>query len=166
MAATFSGGKGAVRLGTCLWFDGQAEEAANFYTKVFGGTVDNVMRAPGDYPDGKKGSVLTAGFTILGHPFMALNGGPQFKFNEAISLMVHADQAEADRIWKALSAVPQAEQCGWLKDKFGVSWQVVPDGFMELMNDKDPKRAGRAFQAMMQMKRLDVAQLRKAADGK
>lgn len=151
----------------CLWFDGNAEEAARFYAKVFAGSVDKVVKAPSDYPSGKKGDVLLVEFTVMGQRFTGLNGGPYFKFNEAISLMVRCkDQAEQDHLWKALSAVPEAEQCGWVKDKFGVSWQVIPEGLDKLIADPDSKRAKRGFDAMMEMKKIDMPALQRAVDGK
>ena len=155
------------RITPCLWFDGNAEEAANFYVAVFPDSrVNAVHRAPSEYPAGKAGSVLMVELTLLGQPFTALNGGPQFRFNEAISFQIPVDtQAQADRFTAALSAVPEAEQCGWVKDRFGVSWQIVPRQLMRLMSDGDPGRAKRAFQAMMQMKRIDIAALESAAEG-
>jgi predicted 3-demethylubiquinone-9 3-methyltransferase (glyoxalase superfamily) len=149
----------------CLWFDGKAEEAANFYASLFPDShVDAVHRAPSDYPSG--GHVLMVEFTLMGRPFTGLNGGPQFRFNEAISFQIPVEtQAEVDRFTGALSAVPEAEQCGWVKDRFGVSWQIVPRQLIRLIGDGDPGRARRAFGAMMQMKRIDIAALERAADG-
>ena len=151
----------------CLWFDGNAEEAAEFYVSLFPDSrVDAVHRAPSDYPTGKAGDVLLVEFTLMGRPFAGLNGGPQFRFNEAVSFQIPVEtQAEADRFADALSAVPEAEQCGWIKDRFGVSWQIVPSQLIRLIDDADRIRARRAFDAMMQMKRLDVAALERAADG-
>ena len=151
----------------CLWFDGKAEEAAEFYASVFPDSrVDAVHRAPSDYTSGKAGDVLTVEFTLMGRPFTGLNGGPLFRFNEAISFQIPVDtQAEADRLADALSAVPEAEQCGWVKDRFGVSWQIVPRQLIRLISDADPARARRAFGAMMQMKRIDIAALERAANG-
>jgi predicted 3-demethylubiquinone-9 3-methyltransferase (glyoxalase superfamily) len=149
-----------------LWFDGTAEEAANFYTSLLPDShVDTIHRAPSDYPAGKAGDVLMVEFTLMGQPFSSLNGGPQFKFNEAISFQIPVEtQAEVDRLTNALSAVPEAEQCGWLKDRFGVSWQIVPRQLIRLLGDADPARAKRAFDAMMQMKRIDIATLERAAN--
>ena len=149
----------------CLWFDGNAEEAANFYASVIPDSrVDAVQRAPSDYPAGKAGAVLTVEFTLMGRPFIGLNGGPMFRFNEAVSFQIPVDtQAEVDRLSNALSAVPEAEQCGWLKDRFGVSWQIVPRQLLALIGDADPARAKRAFEAMMEMKRIDIAALERAA---
>jgi predicted 3-demethylubiquinone-9 3-methyltransferase (glyoxalase superfamily) len=149
----------------CLWFDGTAEEAANFYASLLPDShVDSIHRAPGDYPSGRAGDVLTVEFTLMGQPFVGLNGGPHFKFNEAVSFQIPVDtQAEADRLTNALSAVPEAEQCGWVKDRFGLSWQIVPRQLTRLLSDPDPARARRAFEAMMQMKRIDIAALERAA---
>jgi predicted 3-demethylubiquinone-9 3-methyltransferase (glyoxalase superfamily) len=151
----------------CLWFDGNAEEAAKFYASLFPDShVDAVHRAPSDYPSGKAGDVLLVEFTLMGQPFTGLNGGSQFQFNEAISFQIPVEtQAEADRFADALSAVPEAEQCGWVKDRFGVSWQIVPRQLIRLIGDADGARARRAFDAMMQMKRIDIAALERAADG-
>jgi predicted 3-demethylubiquinone-9 3-methyltransferase (glyoxalase superfamily) len=151
----------------CLWFDGKAEEAAKFYASLFSDShVDAVHRAPGDYPSGKAGDVLMVEFTLMGRPFTGLNAGPQFRFNEAISFQVPVEtQAEVDRLTDALSAVPEAEQCGWVKDRFGVSWQIVPRQLIKLIGDGNPARARRAFAAIMPMKRIDIAALERAADG-
>jgi predicted 3-demethylubiquinone-9 3-methyltransferase (glyoxalase superfamily) len=129
----------------CLWFD-------------------SVHKAPGDYPSGKAGGTLTVEFTLMGRPFLGLNGGPHFKFNEAVSLMIPVQtQAEVERLSNALSAVPEAEQCGWVKDRFGLSWQIVPVMLMQLIADPDPARAKRVFNAMMAMKRIDIAAIEAAA---
>jgi predicted 3-demethylubiquinone-9 3-methyltransferase (glyoxalase superfamily) len=151
----------------CLWFDGTAEEAANFYASILPGSrVDVVHRAPSDYPSGKAGDVLMVEFTLMGRSFTGLNGGPFFKFNEAISFQIPVDtQAEVDRLYGALSAVPEAEQCGWIKDRYGLSWQIVPRQLIRLIGDADRARSKRAFEAMMQMKRIDIATLEVAADG-
>ena len=151
----------------CLWFDGKAEEAARFYAALFPDSrVDAVHRAPGDYPAGKTGDVLLVEFTLMGRPFTGLNGGPYVAFNEAVSFQIPVEtQAEADRLADALSAVPEAEQCGWVKDRYGVSWQIVPRQLMRLINDGDRARAKRAFDAMMQMKRIDIAAIERAANG-
>jgi predicted 3-demethylubiquinone-9 3-methyltransferase (glyoxalase superfamily) len=149
----------------CLWFDGKAEEAAKFYVTVFPDSrVDAVHRAPGDYPAGKAGAVLTVEFTLMGQPFVGLNGGPQFRFNEAISFQIPVEtQTEVDRYSNSLSAAPEAEQCGWVKDRFGVSWQIVPRQLTALISDGDPAPKKRAFEAMMKMKRIDIAALERAA---
>ncbi len=149
----------------CLWFDGNAEEAANFYVSLLPDSrVDAVHKAPGDYPSGKGGNVLTVEFTLMGRPFLGLNGGPHFKFNEAVSLMIPVEtQAEVERLSNALSAVPEAEQCGWMKDRYGLSWQIVPVQLMRLISDPDAARANRAFNAMMEMKRIDIAAIEAAS---
>ena len=154
------------KISPCLWFDGQAEEAAHFYASVVPNShVDQVHRAASDYPSGKQGDVLTVEFTVAGMPFVGLNGGPHFKFNEAVSFQLYTDdQAETDRLTDALSAVPEAEQCGWVKDKFGLSWQIAPRRLLELISDPNPARAKRAMDAMMQMKRIDIAALERAAE--
>jgi predicted 3-demethylubiquinone-9 3-methyltransferase (glyoxalase superfamily) len=151
----------------CLWFDGKAEEAATFYTSLLPDSrIDKVLRAPGNYPSGKGGDVLTVEFTLMGRPFVGLNGGPHFKFNEAVSFQIPADtQAEIERLTNALSAVPEAEQCGWVKDRYGLSWQIVPRQLLTLLGDADPARAKRAFESMMQMNRIDIAAIERAADG-
>jgi len=149
----------------CLWFDGNAEEAARFYSSLFPDSrLDKVSRAPSDYPSGKAGDVLMVEFTLMGRPFLGLNGGPHFAFNEAVSFQIPVDtQAEVDRLSEALSAVPQAEQCGWVKDRFGLSWQIVPVQLTRILTAGDPVRAKRAFDAMMGMKRIDIATLERAA---
>jgi predicted 3-demethylubiquinone-9 3-methyltransferase (glyoxalase superfamily) len=151
----------------CLWFDGKAEEAAKFYVSVFPSSrIDSILRAPLEYPSGKAGDVLTVEFTLMDQPFVGLNGGPQFRFNEAISFQIPVEtQAQVDRYSNALSAVPEAEQCGWVKDRFGVSWQIVPHQLIRLLRNGDPHRAQRAFAAMMKMKRIDIAALEHAAEG-
>ena len=150
----------------CLWFDGLAEDAANFYTATFPDTrVGAVLRAPGDYLDGKEGQVLTVEFTLLGTSALGLNGGPHVKFNEAISIQVRTDdQAETDRLWTAITSGGGAEsRCGWCKDRFGLSWQVTPRRLTELMADPDKTRSKRVFTAMMGMKKIDIAALETAA---
>ena len=151
----------------CLWFDGNAEEAATFYASLFPDSrIDAVHRAPSDYPAGKAGEVMLVEFTLMGQSFSGLNGGPQFRFSEAISFQVPVDtQAEADRFADALSAVPEAEQCGWVKDRFGLSWQIFPRKLIELIGDADRARAKRAFDAMAQMKRIDLAAVERAVEG-
>lgn len=151
----------------CLWFDGQAEEAAELYVSLFEDSrIDAVHRAPADFPSGKAGDVLTVEFTLRGQKFTGLNGGPLFKFTEAVSFQLFCDdQAEVDRLTEALSAVPEAEQCGWVKDKFGLSWQITPKRLTELLGDPDPARAKRVMEAMLEMKRIDIAAIERAADG-
>jgi len=152
----------------CLWFDGQAEEAAAFYTGIFpNSSVDKVTRAAADNPSGRKGEVLTVDFTLDGEPFNGLNGGPDFRFNESISFIVDcADQAEVDRYWDALVADGgEHGPCGWLKDRFGVSWQIVPRRLYELLEGPDAGASERAMQAMLQMGKLDVESLERAYAG-
>ncbi len=154
---------------SCLWFDGQAEEAARFYVSVFpNSAIDRVMTASLDSPGGTKaGEILFVEFTLNGQPFQALNGGPKFKFNEAISLSVPCrDQAEVDRLWGALTADGgQPVMCGWLKDKYGVSWQIVPQGLLDLTASSDREVARRAMAAMMTMVKIDLAAVEAAARG-
>ena len=157
----------ATKIKPCLWFDGQAEEAANFYVSLLPDSrVDAVHRSPADYPSGKQGDVLTVEFTMAGQEFVGLNGGPYFKFNEAVSFQIFTeDQAETDRLTDALSAVPEAEQCGWVKDRFGLSWQIAPRLLIERMGDADPAKAKRVMEAMMEMKRIDIAAIERAYHG-
>jgi predicted 3-demethylubiquinone-9 3-methyltransferase (glyoxalase superfamily) len=153
----------------CLWFDGQAEEAAQLYTSVFpNSSIGEVTRYGPDMPPPmQEGDVLTVNFTLDGQEYTALNGGPQFPFSEAISFQIMcADQEEVDHYWDRLTADGGEESmCGWLKDRFGVSWQVVPVELIALLNDADPGRAQRATQAMLQMRRIDIAEIKRAADG-
>ncbi|MFF8266953.1 VOC family protein [Streptomyces sp. NPDC016562] len=151
---------------TCLWFDGNAEEAADYYLSVF---KDGKLGRIGRYTDagpGPAGSVMVVEFEINGQKFVGLNGGPMFRFTEAISFQVHcADESEADYYYDALTKDGGEESaCGWVKDKFGVSWQVIPPGAIDLLSDPDPGRAARATAAMMKMQKLDVAAMRRAAD--
>ncbi|MEU6315434.1 VOC family protein [Streptomyces sp. NPDC047014] len=150
---------------TCLWFDGKAEEAADYYLSVFkDGRLGRVSRFNEAHP-GEAGAVMAVEFEINGQRFMGLNGGPQFTFSEAISFQIDcADEAEADYYWDTLTDGSQEGVCGWVKDRFGVSWQVIPPGTIELITDPDPGRAARATTAMMKMKKLDVAEMRRAAD--
>ena len=154
------------KISTHLWFDTQAEQAAKFYCELFPDSrINDIVRAPIDYGVGPKGGVLQVAFTLTGKSFLALNGGPGVPFTEAISLSIDCeDQAEVDRYWSALSAHPQNEQCGWVKDRFGLSWQVIPRALPRLLGDKDPERAKRAMAAMMSMKKIDIAALEAAAD--
>jgi predicted 3-demethylubiquinone-9 3-methyltransferase (glyoxalase superfamily) len=150
-----------------LWFDTQAEEAANFYVSVFqNGRILKTVRY-GDTGPGPKGTVMTISFEINGQEFAALNGGPQFKFSEAISFVVDCEtQSEIDALWVQLSAGGGKEgRCGWVQDRFGLWWQIVPPVLPDLLADKDPVRAGRTMQAMMQMGKLDIAALRRAHQG-
>lgn len=161
-----------MRIRPNLWFDTQAEEAARFYVDVFRdsklGTITYFPDA-GEETHGKPaGSVLTVEFELAGQSFIALNGGPEFNFNEAISLEILCeDQAEVDHYWDRLGADgdPEAQQCGWLKDRFGVSWQVVPRGWEAMINDPDQAKVKRAFTAMLEMKKLDIAALQRAFEG-
>ena len=149
-----------------LWFDGNAEEAVNFYTSIFPKSKIVSVSRHGDAGPGPKGTVMDMTFELEGQQFMALNGGPQFKFTPAISLLVRCKtQAEVDRYWDKLSAGGQTIECGWLQDKFGVSWQIVPTVLFEMMTDKDPKKADRVMSAMMEMKKLDIAGLERAYEG-
>ena len=155
-------------ISACLWFDGQAEEAAEFYTRLFPDSrIDSVSRAAADTPSGKKGDVLTVNFTLRGVPFVGLNGGPEFKFNESVSFMVDCeDQAEVDRYWDALvEGGGEHSVCGWLKDRFGLSWQVTPKRLYELIESPDRDAAQRAMEAMLQMTKLDIAVLEAAYEG-
>ncbi len=153
----------------CLWYDRSAEEAAKFYARTFpDSAVNAVHRAPGDYPDGKEGQVLTVEFTVLGVPCVGLNGGPAFKQTEAFSFqIVTEDQAETDRYWNAIVGNGGAEsQCGWCKDKWGLSWQITPRVLLEATTDSDKAAAKRAFDAMMKMKKIDIATIEAARRGK
>ena len=148
-----------------LWFDGQAEDAAKFYVSLFpNAAISKVSRYPADAPGGNsEGAVMTVEFEIDGVTFVALNGGPDFKFNEAVSLSVDCDgQAEVDRYWKALTEGGEEGPCGWLKDRYGLSWQIVPTVLGELMTGGDPARAKRVAEAMLKMVKLDVAALEAA----
>jgi predicted 3-demethylubiquinone-9 3-methyltransferase (glyoxalase superfamily) len=149
-----------------LWFDGQADEAVNFYTSIFkNATITSVTRY-GDAGPGPKGSIMSATFELDGQEFYALNGGPMFKFSPAISFFVKCEsQEEVDYYWSKLAAGGQTNQCGWLQDKFGVSWQVVPTLLGKLLGDKDAAKANRVMQAMLKMTKLDVAGLQRAYDG-
>jgi predicted 3-demethylubiquinone-9 3-methyltransferase (glyoxalase superfamily) len=154
-----------------LWFTDNAEEAMQFYTSVFKNSkIVSINRYPDgpleDPMKGMEGKVLTGVFELAGQRFMALDGGPVFEFSAATSFYVECeDQEEVDYYWNELSADPEAEQCGWLKDKFGLSWQIIPKALPELLNDPDPEKSSRVMRAMMQMKKIDVPTLRKAYDG-
>lgn len=152
-----------------LWFDTQAEDAAAFYVSVFKNSkILNVSRYPKEAEEvsGKKaGSVMTVVFQLEGQQFMALNGGPEFKFSEAISFLVHCEtQEEVDALWDKLTEGGEEVQCGWLKDKFGLSWQIVPTALDRLMTDPDPVKTGRVMKEFLQMKKIDIARLQKARD--
>ncbi|MDB5770063.1 MAG: hypothetical protein JWM42_437 [Burkholderia sp.] len=162
----------SIQITPCLWFDDQAEEAARFYTGIFRNSkITNVSRygeAGHEIHGRPAGSVMTVAFELNGQAFTALNGGPVFKFNEAISLQVPCDtQEEVDYYWNMLSegGDKQAQQCGWLKDKYGVSWQVFPEILVEMMNDADKKKSGRVMEAMLRMKKIDIGELQRAYAG-
>ena len=157
----------------CLWFDSQAEEAARYYTGIFKnskvGTIARYGEAGKEIHKRPAGSVMTVEFELNGQPFTALNGGPAFKFNEAVSFQIMCrTQEEIDHYWNKLSAGgdKQAQQCGWVKDKYGLSWQVVPTVLAEMMADPDREKADRVMEAMLQMKKLDIAELQRAFEGK
>ena len=152
----------------CLWYDRDAEEAARFYAATFpDSSVDAVHRAPGDYPSGKEGDVLTVEFTVLGIPCLGLNGGPEFKHDEAFSFVVATeDQAETDRYWNAIVGNGgQESECGWCKDKWGVSWQIMPIALTRAYTSTDRAAARRAFDALMTMKKIDIARIEAAFRG-
>jgi predicted 3-demethylubiquinone-9 3-methyltransferase (glyoxalase superfamily) len=156
----------------CLWFDSQAEDAARFYTGIFKnskmGKISRYTEAGTEVHGQPAGKVLTVEFELNGQPFTALNGGPQFKFTEAISFQIMCrDQEEVDYYWNKLGegGDPKAQQCGWVKDKFGLSWQVVPTRMIELLSNPDRGKANRAMEAMLKMKKLDIAELERAAEG-
>jgi len=156
------------KLTICLWYNGDAEEAARFYAMTFpDSSVGTVHLAPGDYPAGKQGDVLTVEFTVMGIPCLGLNGGPEFKHNESFSFQVAtADQAETDRYWNAIVGNGGEENvCGWCKDKWGLSWQITPIELTKAVSDPDPAVAKRAFDAMMGMKKIDIAAIEAARHG-
>ena len=150
-----------------LWFDGKAEEAMNFYVSVFRNSKVSSVTRYGEAGPGPKGTVMSATFQLDGQDFFALNGGPQFTFSPAISFFVNCEtQQEIDELWEKLSAGGAIQQCGWLTDKFGLSWQIVPSILGKLLGDKDPVKSARVMKAMMQMVKLDIAGLQRAYDGK
>jgi predicted 3-demethylubiquinone-9 3-methyltransferase (glyoxalase superfamily) len=152
-----------------LWFDGRAEEAATFYSSIFPDSrIDAISRSPSDNPSTKAGDVLLVAFTVAGQPFVGINGGPQFPFTEAVSFQIDcADQAEVDRYWEALmEGGGEPGRCGWLKDRFGLSWQVVPREMGAYLGGPDAAGAARAMEAMLRMEKLDVAMLRDAYEGR
>jgi predicted 3-demethylubiquinone-9 3-methyltransferase (glyoxalase superfamily) len=157
----------------CLWFDNQAEEAARFYTGIFKnskiGAISRYDEAGHEAHGRPAGSVMTVEFELNGQPFTALNGGPHFKFNEAVSFQIMCEsQEEVDHYWNKLSqgGDPKAQQCGWLKDRYGLSWQVIPTALPEMLSDRDKEKRSRTMEALLQMKKLDVAELRRAYEGK
>jgi predicted 3-demethylubiquinone-9 3-methyltransferase (glyoxalase superfamily) len=156
------------KIKTFLWFDANAEEAANFYVSVFKRSKVLSVSRYGDAGPGPKGGAMTVNFQLEGQEFVALNGGPHFKFTEAISLLVDCDsQKEVDELWSKLTADGGAEsQCGWLKDRFGLSWQIIPKALFELMGDPDPTKSERVVKAMLKMTKIDVAALERAHQGK
>ena len=152
----------------CLWYDGTALEAATFYARTFADSaVGTVLRAPGDFPSGRQGDVLTVQFTVLGLPCLGLNGGPAFQHSEAFSFQVATDdQEETDRLWNAIVGNGgQESACGWCKDKWGLSWQITPRALTEAITDPDPAAAQRAFNAMMAMGKIDIAAIEAARRG-
>jgi predicted 3-demethylubiquinone-9 3-methyltransferase (glyoxalase superfamily) len=154
------------KIKTFLWFDGRAEEAANFYTSIFENSKIGRILRYGDAGPGSKGSVMTVEFQIEGQEFVALNGGPQYQFTPAISLFVNCEsQQEIDALWAKLTAGGKEIQCGWLTDKFGLTWQIVPAILLHLIADKDAAKSQRVMQAMMKMVKFDIAALKKAAEG-
>jgi two-component system sensor histidine kinase QseC len=153
------------KMATCLWFDGRAEEAMKFYTTVFKNSKAGTVTRYGDAGPGEKGTVMTATFELNGHEFMALNGGPKYTFSHAISMIVYCDtQEEIDDLWDKLGEGGEPVQCGWLKDKFGLSWQIVPNILPQLLRDKDPAQTERVMKAIFQMVKLDIKRLKEAYD--
>jgi predicted 3-demethylubiquinone-9 3-methyltransferase (glyoxalase superfamily) len=151
------------RITPCLWFDGQAEEAANFYVSIFRNSKITAISRYGDAGPGPKGSVMVVGFELDGQAFTGLNGGPMFKFNEAISMVVNCEtQGEVDHYWERLLEGGEPSQCGWLKDRFGLSWQIVPTALVDMVQDKDAARSQRVVAAMLDMRKLDIAGLKQA----
>ena len=151
----------------CLWFNMNAEEAANFYVSLLPDSrIDHVLHSPADTPSGPAGTPLVVEFTLAGQDYIGLNGGPMFRFSEAVSIMiVTEDQAETDRLWDALTADGGEESvCGWLKDRYGLSWQIIPRRLLELEKDPDQGRASRAMESMLKMRKIDIAELERAAD--
>ncbi len=150
----------------CLWFDTEAEEAAQLYTSIFGGTVTDTQHY-GEAGPGEPGSVMTVAFEAAGMPFVALNGGPAHAhFTEAVSVQVHCESQElVDEYWARLTDGGEESRCGWLKDRFGLSWQIIPNRLMELLGDPDPERSSRAMQAMLGMRKIDIPAMEKAAAG-
>lgn len=155
------------RITPFLWFDHQAEEAANFYTSIFENSRVTAVTRYGEAGPGPKGTVMTVAFQLAGQPFVALNGGPVFKFTEAISFVVNCEaQEEVDELWVKLSEGGTEVQCGWLKDRYGLSWQIVPTVLPEMLQDKDAERSQRVMKAMFQMKKIDIAGLEQAYQGR
>jgi len=151
----------------CLWFDGDAEAAAQFYVSLLpDSSIDRVLKSPADSPSGPAGTVVTVEFTLAGTNYMGLNGGPQYPFTEAVSFQIYCDdQPEVDRLWTALTDGGSEVGCGWLKDRWGLSWQIFPARMIELLNDPDTERARRVQEAMMKMVKIDLAEIERAANG-
>ena len=148
-----------------LWFNGKAEEAMNFYVSVFTNSKVLGVTRYGDAGPGPKGTVMTANFELNGQEFVALNGGPQFTFSPAISFVAHCEtQQEVDDLWRRLSEGGREDQCGWVTDKYGVTWQVIPTALIQMLNDKDPRKSKSVMQAMLQMKKIDIPTLKQAYD--
>jgi predicted 3-demethylubiquinone-9 3-methyltransferase (glyoxalase superfamily) len=146
-----------------LWFDGEAEEAMNFYVSIFKNSKIVSITRYGEEGPGPKGTVMTAAFQLDGQEFTALNGGPQFSFSPAISFVVHCEtQQEVDELWEKLSEDGEKQNCGWLKDKYGLSWQIIPDVLVEMLQDKDAEKSKRVMKAMLQMKKIDIKTLKQA----
>jgi predicted 3-demethylubiquinone-9 3-methyltransferase (glyoxalase superfamily) len=149
-----------------LWFDHQAEEAMNFYVSIFKNSKVGTTTRYGEAGPGPKGTVMSSTFQLEGQEFVALNGGPLFHFTEAISFFVDCKtQGEVDELWEKLSAGGQPGRCGWLKDKFGLSWQIIPSALMNMLQDKDPQKSKRVMQAMLKMSKIDIAGLKRAYEG-
>lgn len=156
------------RIAPCLWFNGEAEEAARFYVSLLPDShIDHIQKNPIDGPAGKADTVLVVDFTLAGQKFMALNGGMRFEYTHAVSFKIDCeDQAEVDRLWEALGKDGEIEQCGWLKDRFGIPWQITPKALPKLLGDADPAKAQRVMRAMLGMVKIDIAELQAAYDGK
>jgi len=157
------------KISPCLWFDGEAEEAANFYVSLLPDSrIEQIQKNPVDGPAGKAGTVLVVQFTLAGHEYMAINGGTRFEYTPAISFKIDcAGQAEVDRLWETLSSNGgSTQQCGWVRDRYGVSWQIVPSVLPQLLGGSDPAGAQRAMQAVLAMTKLDIAELRRAYEGR
>lgn len=155
------------RIVPCLWFDGDAQEAANFYVSLLPNShIERVLKSPADTPSGPAGTLLTIEFTLAGNPYMALNGGTPFPFTEAVSFQIHCDdQTETDRLWAAIADNGGTEvACGWIKDRWGLPWQIFPSRLVELLNDDNVERARRAQETMMQMVKIDIAEIERAAE--
>jgi predicted 3-demethylubiquinone-9 3-methyltransferase (glyoxalase superfamily) len=153
------------KITTFLWFDDKAEEAANFYVSLFKNSKIKSVSRYGDAGPGPKGTAMTVNFELVGQEFIALNGGPHFKFTPAISLFVNCEtQEEVDNLWEELSTGGRKDRCGWLQDKYGLSWQIIPTALMRLMSDPDPKKSARVMQAMLEMDKIDIRRLQEAHD--